>query len=130
MPRGIYPHRKGIIKGVYKRRPLLDRFIEKIELFDKTECWNWNGYKNKKGYGTINIEGRKACDVLAHRASYTLFIGVITNGMLVLHKCDNPSCVNPDHLFQGTAKDNTQDAINKGRQFWQKRKKALLCPTN
>lgn len=76
-------------------------------------CWIWAGTCNWKGYGTISIGGvqRKA-----HRASYEAFVGAIPDGMLVCHKCDNPPCVNPDHLFVGTAKDNAQDRDAKGRR--------------
>jgi hypothetical protein len=54
----------------------------------------------------------------AHRYAYTIFLGPIPDGKCVLHKCDNPSCVNPDHLFTGTAKDNTHDCYAKGRNGW------------
>lgn len=76
-------------------------------------CWIWQGAKNKKGYGFTSLPGGKK--ITAHRASYIVFRGEIPTGMLVCHKCDNPSCVNPDHLFLGTAQDNTSDMIKKGR---------------
>src|SRR5882672_10379584 len=75
-------------------------------------CWVWTAWKNSKGYGNFNIGERKW---KAHRLSYTFFYGPIPDGLLVLHRCDNPSCVNPDHLFLGTARDNFQDAISKKR---------------
>lgn len=65
-----------------------------------------------KGYGTINIGGRMT---LAHRASYAVANGPIDPGLVVCHRCDTPACVNPDHLFVGTHKDNTQDCVRKGR---------------
>ena len=87
----------------------------RIEIFwsnvDKTgSCWNWMGYKNAQGYGSFRwIGGRRA-----HRCSYYIETGVITN-KLVCHRCDNPSCVRPDHLFIGTYKDNSNDMVFKGR---------------
>ena len=77
-----------------------------------TECWVWNGYCNPDGYGQRKINGTT---VRMHRASYEVFIGAIPEGMHVLHKCDNPSCINPQHLFLGTHSDNMQDMWNKGR---------------
>lgn len=76
------------------------------------ECWEWQGYRIDKGYGRLRHEGGKK---LAHRVSYEAFVGAIPDGMCVLHKCDNPPCVNPDHLFLGTNLDNVKDCINKGR---------------
>lgn len=75
-------------------------------------CWIWVRAKDGDGYGLINFAGKKR---RAHRVSYTIHKGTIPKGMQVLHKCDNPSCVNPDHLVLGTAYDNVQDMIKKGR---------------
>jgi hypothetical protein len=69
-------------------------------------------YKSKKGYGVMHI-GRKLLST--HRISYEIHIGKIPAGMCVCHKCDNPQCVNPSHLFLGTNLDNTKDKMNKGR---------------
>jgi len=79
------------------------------EFFD---CWEWTGSKNRCGYGVLRLN-RKT--VLAHRLMYEIYYGEIPEGMMVLHECDNPSCVNPDHLKLGTQKDNMKDAYNKGR---------------
>lgn len=95
--------------------------LDKIELqnqikskvkIDKSGCWNWQGYKTKKGYGTLPILRKP---VKAHRISYLVFRGEIPNDLFVCHKCDNPSCVNPDHLFIGSNSDNMKDAQEKGR---------------
>lgn len=76
-------------------------------------CWNWTGCKVGMGYGRIKINKRL---YLAHRTSYELHIGPIPDKMCVLHKCDNPACIRPDHLFIGTQKDNSRDMILKGRR--------------
>ena len=78
-------------------------------------CWSWKGSKNQAGYGQFRV-GRLGRVWSAHRVSWMLKNGDIPPGMFVLHKCDNPGCCNPDHLFLGTAKDNSQDCTDKGRR--------------
>lgn len=79
---------------------------------DHSKCWEWQRHLNAHNYGTIKIKGKQW---LAHRAAYLIVHGSITDGMFICHHCDNPKCCNPDHLFEGTAKDNSQDASKKGR---------------
>lgn len=75
-------------------------------------CWGWSGYKDKDGYGKI---GKNNISRPAHRVSYELHVGEIPSSMLVLHRCDNPECTNPVHLFLGTQADNMADKVKKGR---------------
>lgn len=95
-----------------KAWPLEGRFWERTT---KTEpgCWEWQGWQAGKGYGMINYLGKK---VYAHRLAWTLFWGPIPNDLHVLHRCDNPLCINPHHLFLGTNLDNIKDCIAKGRK--------------
>ena len=75
-------------------------------------CWKWMASTDRKGYGHISYRSQL---LQAHRVSYIMVYGPIPDGLCVLHKCDNPGCVNPDHLFLGTHKDNSDDKISKGR---------------
>lgn len=89
--------------------PLSEKFFMRVEKTDS--CWNWVG-PTRKGYGSIWVDGK---NVRVHRASWVLKFGEIPSGLLVLHKCDNPSCVNPDHLYIGTQKDNMKDKVDRNR---------------
>ena len=77
-------------------------------------CWIWSGSKATRGYGKMRVNG---VGTAAHRYSYSVNHGSIPDGMIVCHTCDTPSCVNPDHLFVGTTKDNYDDMIKKGRGY-------------
>lgn len=89
-----------------------ERFWEKVEMIPFHECWEWIAYKNKLGYGVFRFDNKTQ---LAHRISWFLKYNIMPD-RLVLHKCDNPGCVNPNHLFLGTDNDNAQDKVNKNRQ--------------
>lgn len=80
---------------------------------NSNECWTWQGYIGERGYGQLKF---KCATQLAHRVSWIVHFGPIPNDLNVLHKCDNPPCWNPEHLFLGTNLDNIIDKVNKGRQ--------------
>lgn len=94
-------------------KPLEFRFWKKVLKTDS--CWLWTGAKTPYGYGLFYPNGRKGNRVRAHRLMWELTFGVIPQEMSVLHKCDNTSCVNPDHLFLGNQRDNMHDMVQKGR---------------
>lgn len=91
-------------------------FWSKVSPEPNTGCWLWTGYRGK--YGTVSVGNRS---VSAHRRAYGLAKGPIPPGMYVLHRCDLPGCVNPAHLFLGTAADNSRDMVRKGRSTFGER---------
>ena len=95
--------------------PLIDRFWRNIDKKSDNECWMWKAGVNSKGYGVLGEGGKGGKSLSAHRFSYELHHGEIPSNNVVMHICDNPSCVNPNHLTIGTSKDNTQDAVIKNR---------------
>ncbi len=118
---------KGRVKGEPKRylpyhrnhimhrfaAPIRERFMEKVAA-ESDGCWTWVAETNDEGYGKFYWDAEEP-KTLAHRASWRLFRGPIPQGLHVLHHCDNPPCVRPDHLFLGTPKDNSVDCVNKDR---------------
>ncbi len=91
------------------------RFVDKVPVADDLfACQEWMGNRNNKGYGRIGISGKSQ---QAHRVAWTIMYGDIPDGLCVCHRCDNPICVNVNHLFLGTVMDNTQDMIAKGRDY-------------
>jgi len=102
--------RTGTLLTPHLDRSWFDRAIEKSKI--EGDCWVFVGAQNSDGYGTISIDGKQQ---ILSRVAFNELVEPLTPGMFVCHKCDNPPCWNPDHLFQGTASDNTKDMLSKGR---------------
>ena len=108
---------------IYRQKSKNGKYISTpSEIFDRhcvkgaiNDCWPWNGYITPNGYGQTRIGGRGSKATLAHRLSWLVNVGEISDGMHVLHKCDNPPCCNPNHLFLGTNLDNIMDRVAKNR---------------
>lgn len=102
----IPPRKKG--------KPPAERFFEFCISEPNSGCWLWLGGVGEKGHGRFNVGN--SLQVQAHRFSWELHNGPVPDGLWVLHQCDNPPCVNPEHLFLGTCLDNHRDMIAKGRK--------------
>ncbi|MGT2513846.1 HNH endonuclease [Sphingomonas panni] len=81
-------------------------------IISSTGCWEWSGFRDHQGYGSLYWSGVYR----AHRFSYKVIYGIDPGSLLVRHKCDNPPCVNPDHLELGTAQQNSDDCVSRNRQ--------------
>lgn len=101
-----------------------ERFWSKVKKERAKGCWNWTAGQIGDGYGEFHAFGERR----AHRVSWVLHFEEIPPGLSVLHKCDNPLCIRPDHLFLGTQQDNMTDMVNKGRQATGDKSGARLYP--
>lgn len=99
------------------------RFWKKVVHGDG--CWLWSASKDRDGYGWFSIHGQS---IAAHRAVWLLTRGELPVGAFVLHRCDVPACVRPDHLFLGDAKANAEDCVAKGRKPVGDRNGSRTCP--
>jgi hypothetical protein len=107
------PKRRSRLNGKrHAYEPSIELLYKAVQIDDATGCHVWTRAKMPKGYGRIHIKGK---DHLTHRLSYELHVGPVPDEMFVCHKCDNPSCINPEHLFIGTIQDNHADMVQKGR---------------
>lgn len=93
-----------------------DKFWEKVNKQGPNDCWNWTGAKHPTGYGKLWMRLPDLVCKPAHHASLIIHGTTVPKGSIVMHKCDNPSCVNPTHLVIGTQQDNIADKLAKGRQ--------------
>lgn len=92
---------------------IIDRFLSRIDQKSIDECWSWLGGISSNNRGMMRVDGQQTN---AHRISFRIFCGEIENNTVIMHKCDNPNCVNPNHLRKGTQQENVDDMYAKNRQ--------------
>lgn len=109
IPPGCDVHTRAAV-GIEVSRKQIESFWKKVSKGD--DCWVWSGNKNLQGYGLVDLSGKQR---LAHRVSWAIHNGNLPEVIFVLHHCDNPPCIRPDHLFLGGHIENTRDRVSKGR---------------
>ena len=97
--------------------------MSKVDKNESTGCWEWTAGKSKGKYGSVYCDGKF---YKAHRVMYELMVAKIPVGMLCLHNCNNPGCINPDHLYIGTHEDNMLDVVISGSQIQSTAKVRIL----
>lgn len=90
-----------------------ERFLSRVDMKSDSDCWLWTGRTNPDGYGQFDCQNTA---IASHRYMWSILNGEIPSDMVICHKCDNPPCCNPQHLFMGTVQDNVRDRDTKGRQ--------------
>ena len=102
----------GLRREPFTEAQRLDAFAKKVDKRGSDECWEWLGGKSPRGYGKFGVGEGKTTN--AHRVSWEYYFGPVPDGMSVLHECNNPSCVNPHHLYLGSQCDNMLDMVRAG----------------
>lgn len=125
MPTGVYERKPGLYPGRHMRPPL-DRLMARVTK-SADGCWLRSGSGTRNGYSTIGRGRSGEGTTTAHRLMWEITNGPVPPGIMVCHTCDVRRCVNPAHLFLGTAKDNTQDMLAKGR-FVNSQARRTHCP--
>lgn len=106
---------RGIDQSIHNDRNI-SLFWKRVDKRGDDECWPWIGYTNERGYGRIRLNGKPGILLYAHRLAWEIANGTMAGDLHVCHSCDNPTCVNPKHLWVGTNADNMRDRNSKGRQ--------------
>lgn len=131
---GVKKHTKrhnALVGEDAKRQRINDRIDEFWSHVHKTDdgCWEWTGHKMKAGYGTFGLKAiMNEINSYTHHISWKLMYGDMPEGMYICHKCDNPACVNPEHLYAGTPLQNVQDREERWKGIPTRKRKQIIAP--